>query len=174
VLAGPPEGLEELADLFRWPPVEVLTSPDAVGVQLAGTLAQVYSLWGGFLQRAGRLVGSAQVGRYMAVTSAEALQLALALGGRAETFSAASPAWIATYAAYGLAGPVLEFGRRLGREGKRGRGAAAAADKQVKQMEPDDIRIRALNDLRLAALAARVHGLRLPVLDEACRTLWGE
>jgi glycerol-3-phosphate dehydrogenase len=175
VLAGPAPGAKELADLFHWPPVEAAVSHDALGVQLAGVLAQVYSLWGGFLQKAGRMATPAQVGHYMADSSAEALALGLSLGADPATFSAASPAWTATYAAVGLASPVLDLGRRLGREARKNRDVPAAAQKQLKQLEQEGgKRTNALSDLGLAARLARQKGLDLPILEEARRTLLGD
>ncbi len=175
VLAGPAGGVREMADLFRWPPVEAVTSTDPLGVQLAGILAQVYALWGGFLQRAGRVTAPAQVGHYLAEASAEALALALALGGSEKTFSAASPAWTATFAALGLAGAALDLGRRLGREASKSRDLSAIAHKFFKQQEPKGAaRTTALEDLRLAAELASRKGLNLPILEEARRTLLGD
>jgi glycerol-3-phosphate dehydrogenase/GNAT superfamily N-acetyltransferase len=169
VLAGPAPGAQELADLFHWPPVETAGSTaDALGVQLAGVLAHVYSLWGGFLQKTGRMTTPAQVGHYMADSSAEALALGLSLGADPATFSAASPAWTATYAAVGLASPALDLGRRLGREAKKNRDVAAAVQKYLKQQEQEGAKkTTVLQDLGLAARLARRMGLTLPILEEA-------
>ncbi|MBI4799641.1 MAG: 1-acyl-sn-glycerol-3-phosphate acyltransferase [Desulfarculus sp.] len=174
VLAGPAENLSQLADLFQWPPVSVSTSPDPVGVQLAWVLAQVYSLWGGFLIRVGRILGAAQVGHYMALASAEAIALATALGGQAQTFSAASPAWTASFAALGLSGPVQELGRRLGKESRKAKDLPALALKLCQQEAEAGHKVRAHQELRLAFAAARQKGLDLPILAEAHATLWGE
>ncbi len=173
VLAGPAAGLAELADLFAWPPVGVSTSPDPLGVQLAWVLAQVYSLWGGFLMRLGRILGAAQVGHYMAQASAEAITLALALGGQAETFSAASPAWTASFAALGLSGPVQELGRTLGKESRKAKDLPALARKLCQQEQEPGRKVRAHDELHQAFLAARDKGLDLPILNEAHATLWG-
>jgi glycerol-3-phosphate dehydrogenase/GNAT superfamily N-acetyltransferase len=172
VLAGPAAGLAELADLFAWPPVGVTTSTDPAGVQLAWILAQAYSLWGGYLIRLGRILGAAQVGHYMASASAEAIALALALGGQAETFSAASPAWTASFAAAGLAGPVQEMGRLLGKESRKAKDLPALARKLCQQAEEAGRKVRAYDELHHAFLAARDKGLDLPILTEAHATLW--
>ncbi|MFH1035415.1 MAG: 1-acyl-sn-glycerol-3-phosphate acyltransferase [Pseudomonadota bacterium] len=174
VLAGPAEGLGELADLFAWPPVGVTTSTDPVGVQVAWIMAQVYSLWGGFLMRLGRILGAAQVGHYMAKASAEAIALAMALGGRAETFSAASPAWTASFAATGLSGPVQELGRLIGKESRKSKDLPALARKLCQQELEAGRKVRAYDELHLAHLVAREKGLDLPILQEAHDTLWGD
>ncbi len=175
VLAGPPPGRDNLADLFHWPPLQALGAEDLLGAQLAGVLAPAYCLWGGYLQRVGRLRGPAQVGHFMARVSGEALALALALGGRAETFSAASPAWTATFAACGLAGPALELGRRLGKEARKKGDLSQAVQRLFRSEQEEKVEgARALADLRLAGQLARRQGLDLPILEEASRTLGGE
>lgn len=174
VLAGPSQGLAELADLFQWPPVGVTTSDDPAGVQLATVLAQVYSLWGGYLTRVGRVASPAQMGHYTAQATGEAIIFAKALGGRPETFSAASPAWIASFAAAGLGGPVMEMGRRLGKEAKRPKDIPGLAKKLYQQGAEAKRKVRAYQDLHLACLAARAQGLSLPILYEAHATLHGD
>lgn len=174
ILAGARPGVEDLADLFSSPPVELALSEDPVGAQLAAILSQVYALWGGYLRRVGQVRGALAVGRYMAQASAEALEFALALGGRAETFSAASPAWMLSFVAAGMSGPVLEFGAKLGKEGRRARDLPALARKLFEQQTDEGNKVRAYQELKLAYFAARDLGLTLPLLAEAHATLWGE
>lgn len=172
VLAGPAGGLSELAGLLTLPPVTVTTSDDPVGVQLTSTLARVYTLWGGFLQRTGKLKGAAQLGHYIARVSAEASLLAQALGGKAATFGPGSPAWIATLIYHGLSGPSLEFGRRLGGRSRRKKDLPSEAAKLHHQVEEDDIPLLAYTDLRSAYLVSRQKNLDLPILSEAYHAIW--
>ncbi|CAO0822722.1 hypothetical protein DFAR_3260004 [Desulfarculales bacterium] len=160
-----------MADL-AWPPVGVSTSNDPVGVQPAWVPAQIYSLWSGFLIRLGRILGAAQVGHYMSQASTEAIILARALGGRAETFSAASPAWTASFAALGLSGPVQELGRTLGKESRKTKDLPALAKKLCQQETQAGRKVRAHEELHHAFMAARQKGLELPILFEAHATLW--
>ncbi len=174
VLAGPKSSLSELADRFDWPPFSLTTSEDPVGVSVAQVMSKVYGLWGGYLMKAGRMKGAARMGLFMTRATAEAMELALALGGRAETFSAASVAWAASMVADGLAGPYMEFGRKLVGQFLPKRDAAAAAAKLAEQMTADGKPVRAYYDLRAAYLAAKRLGLELPMLSEAYQTVWGE
>ncbi|MFH1057169.1 MAG: hypothetical protein V1797_00655 [Pseudomonadota bacterium] len=174
VLAGPEPGLMALADLFRWQAVEVDPCPDPVGAQVATIMAQVYALWGGYLLRTGQIRGAAAVGRYMVKAGAEAMALAVALGGRAETFSAAAPAWTVSFTAAGLSGPVLEFGKRLGKEAKRAKDLPAQAAKLYQEGMDEGSRMRAYQELDLAHRAAEGLGLSLPILAEAHAALWGD
>jgi glycerol-3-phosphate dehydrogenase len=154
--------------------VEVAICEDPVGAQLAAILGQVYALWGGYLRRVGLVRGPLAVGRYMAQASSEALEFAKALGGRAETFSAASPAWMLSFVAAGMSGPVLEFGARLGKESRRARDLPALARKLYAQQTDEGPKVRAYQELNLAYFAARDLGLTLPILAEAHAALWGE
>lgn len=175
VLAGPADGMKQLAHLFNRPPFIVVTTGDPAGVQVAQVMSKIYGLWGGYLMRTGRIKGAARVGLYLAETSAEAIKLAVALGGREETFSAASLAWSAGIAADGLSGQYTEFGRRLAAQTKRKpETAPLAAAKLYTQMESDGRIIRAYHDLKFAHQTAISAGLDLPILAEACRTVWGE
>ncbi|MFZ5584629.1 MAG: 1-acyl-sn-glycerol-3-phosphate acyltransferase [Thermodesulfobacteriota bacterium] len=174
VLAGPEPGLAALADLFAWQAVEVSTCPDPAGAQVAAIMAQVYALWGGYLLRMGQIRGAAAVGRYMVKAGTEAQALALALGGRPETFSALSPAWTVSFTAAGLSGPVLEFGKRLGKEARRAKDLPAQAARLYEQGKDEGSRVRAYQELDLAHRAATGLGLSLPILAEAHAALWGD
>jgi len=174
VLAGPVDEIKNLANLFCWPPIEIITSDDVLGVQLAGILAKIYSLWGGYLQQIGRIVSPTQIGYYLVEASAEARSLALVLGGMDETFSAASHAWTATFVILGLSSESLRFGRCLGRESRKSRDFFVVAQRVLKQQEKrTGSKIFAYYDLRLVANVASKRGLSLPILEEAYYTLWG-
>lgn len=174
VLAGPPAGRAELVSLFAMRPLEMVVSDDPVGVALAWVMAGVYGLWGGYLTRLGRLVTPAAAGCYLADASGEAIQLCRTLGGSADSFSAASPAWATAFAARALGGPARDFGRRLGATSRRGRDLPAAAKRLYEQMREDGQEIGALGDLRSVCLLARDQGLELPILEEAWAALIGE
>ncbi len=174
VIAGPEKGLKVVANLFDWPPVGVETSTDPLGVQAASGLARIYSLWGNVLTRSGQMKGAATLGRYMAHSAGEATQLGLALGGRAETFSASSLAWTATFLAEGLSGPAYRFAHKLGGAVKKNESPIKAAAKLHRQMEAAGYGIPAYRDLKSALFLARKHNLDLPILFQAGETIWGE
>lgn len=173
VLACPPGVGNHVPSLLHMPPVDVVTSDDPVGVQLCGSMARVYTLWGGFLQRVGRLKGSAQLGHYIARVSAEASRLAVALGGKASTFTAESHAWTATLIYHGLSGPSLESGRKLGALARRKKDLPAEAAKMQSQSEEaDGIALAAFQDLKASYQVAKQKGLDLPILSDAYETIW--
>jgi glycerol-3-phosphate dehydrogenase len=175
VLAGPKSGLEAMADLFNWPPVELERSFDPLGVQAASILARVYAMWGNVLTRTGELKGPARLGGYMAKTAAEALQLGLALGGRAESFSSASQAWTATFVAEALTGATNRFGRKLGGLAKKRREDLSSQARKLHQaLEAAGQKNPAYHDLKTALLLARKHGLKLPILEEAGLAIWAD
>ena len=174
VLSGPEAGLASLAALFTLPPVEVVPWPeDAVGVQAAAVLARIYAMWGNFLMRSRRLSGAAELGHYLTRAAEEARRLGLALGGKAETFAAHSPAWTAVLTAEGLHGPGRELGRRLGSVARRGGDVAGAAAKLWRQPAEEGRRPWLYRDLHSAWRRARELGLELPLLEEAHRTIHG-
>jgi len=173
VLAGPAANLNKLADLFSFPPIGVVTSSDPLGVQAAAIMARIYAIWGQFVNRTGHISGSAQIGLYMARAAGEAMQLGLALGGRPETFSAASPAWTATLTAEGLSFPCREFSRGLADAARKHDDIPSAARKIIQQLEKKGQTMQAYNDLRSAFLAASARKMELPILAEAYHTLWG-
>ncbi len=174
VLAGPAAGREDLAKLFGMKPMEVAVSDDPLGVNLAGVLSRVYGLWAGYLTRVGRLNRASTAGCFFADVSAEALELAKALGGSERSFSGASVAWSATLAASGLGGQDREFGRRLGSQARRGRELPAAARRLARQWAEEGRPLVGWNDLDLAAKMASSHRVEMPVLDEIWATLVGE
>lgn len=174
ILAGPDPGLKKMAHLFRYAPIGVEISPDPLGVQAAVILARVYALWGQFASRTGQISGSAQIGLYMSKAGAEAMKLSLALGGRPETFSVASPAWTATLTADALSLACREFTRGLADAARQQDDVPAAARKLNQEMENKGLRMQAYHDLRSALIAANEHNLDLPILSEANQTIWVE
>ncbi len=173
VLAGPSAGRGGLNHLFALPPIEIVASDDAVGVALAGVMAGIYGLWGGYLTRTARINTAANVGCYLADASGEAIQLCQALGGDADSFSAASPGWASSFAAMGLGGPARDFGNKIGSLGKKGKDVVGGARKLYEQGLEADQEIGAYRDLKSICLLARQHGLELPILEEAWSTILG-
>eukprot|EP01022_Parablepharisma_sp_SALTPOND_P031977 TRINITY_DN8225_c0_g1_i1.p2 TRINITY_DN8225_c0_g1~~TRINITY_DN8225_c0_g1_i1.p2 ORF type:complete len:781 (+),score=346.26 TRINITY_DN8225_c0_g1_i1:2468-4810(+) len=174
VLAGAAAGRGELAELLAQAPVEVAVAGDPVGINLAGVLSRVYGLWGGYLTKVGRLNRASAAGCYLADASSEAIALCLALGGSADSFSAASPAWSSAFAASGLGGQARNFGRRLGGLARRGRELPSAARRLARQWAEEDRPLIAWNDLDLAIKMAASRKVEMPILTEAWTTLMGE
>jgi hypothetical protein len=79
-----------------------------------------------------------------------------------------------SFTAAGLSGPVLEFGKRLGKEARRARDLPAQAARLYEQGRDEGSRVRAYQELDLAHRAATGLGLSLPILAEAHAALWGE
>jgi glycerol-3-phosphate dehydrogenase len=174
VLAGPADGLGELAKLFTLDPIGVAVSGDPVGVNLAGVLSRIYGMWAGYLSRVDRMNRAATAGCYLADASAEAIALARALGGAESSFSAASPAWAAAFAASGLGGQARDFGRRLGSQARRGRELPSAARRLARQWAEEGRPLIAWHDLDLAAKMAASRRVEMPILSEAWTTLMGD
>lgn len=175
ILAGSPRGMADLLDLFTLAPLTMSVSDDPIGVQTAEVMSRIYALWGAFQQRTGEIKGSTQAGHYMARVSAEASRLAVALGGKAETFHAGSPAWTAAFVREALSGPSRTFGSRLGsRLTRRHKDVAVAATKRFDKALEKEKPVQAYQDLRLAWLAAQDKDLDLPILNQAYQTMWVE
>lgn len=174
VLGGPAAGREELADLFSQPPLGVVQSDDPLGIQAAAILARVYAMWGNIKMRRGELEGSGKVGHYSARAAAEAAKLVQALGGKAESMNAGSAAWTAIYAAEGLAGSLRDYARKVVSAAKKSGNLAKAADKVVRQLADQGIKLQTYYDLDSARRIALKAGLDLPLLGEAHAALWGE
>ncbi|MBU2546914.1 MAG: hypothetical protein KKB20_00760, partial [Proteobacteria bacterium] len=173
VLAGPPAAANALANLFWSPGFSVYVCDDPVGVQLAGTMAEVYSLLGTYLLRTKEMSGRGQVGSFLRETSEETMKLALALGGRRETFLPDNPAWAAEYVAAGLGGPGANFGRRAG--GRLRRAKLSARDfleNQPEDFEQTAYRLIGYTGIRSAWLTAKKFGLDLPRLAQAHDIFW--
>lgn len=174
ILGGPASGREELSDLFSQPPLGVVQSDDPLGIQAAAILARVYAMWGNIKRRQGNMEGSARLGHYSAQAGAEAAKLVQALGGKAESMTAGSAAWTAIYTAEGLAGPLREYARKVVNAAKKSGDMAKAAEKVVRQIADQGIKLQTYYDLDAAWHIARKAGLDLPILSEAHDALWGE
>ena len=174
VLAGPQPGRSLLADLFNWPPVEVMEAEDPLGNQAAAILARIYALWGNYLAHRGEIKGAAATGHYMAQAAEEAARLGRALGGDPATFAPGCPAWTATLVNEGLTGLHREFARKLAKSAKKPEDVPPLVPKLRRQMEAPGRRLTAVDDIKSAFISAREQGLELPLLQRACQTFWGD
>lgn len=174
VLGGPAAGREELANLFTHPPLGVVQSDDPLGIQAAAILARVYAMWANIKMRRKELEGSARVGHFSAKAGAEAAKLVETLGGKAESMSAGSLAWTAIYAAEGLAGSIRDYARKVVSAAKKSDDLGKAAQKVVRQLADQGIKLQTYYDLDAAWRIAQKAGLDLPILQEAHAALWSE
>lgn len=175
VLAGPLGAAKHLAEMFRLEPFRVFVCDDPIGVQLAAVMGQVYSVLGAYLRKAENMKGREEIGAFVAETSAETMALALALGGREETFMADNPAWVAEYVAAGLGGPGTKFGLRAGTSMRLAKRFA----REWEATPPEDLkekshRLIGYHGIRSACLTARARNLNLPRLEQAYGLFWGE
>jgi len=167
------DGADELADLFRWPPLEMFTSPDALGAQAAAILARLYALWGNIQARLDRAISAPATGLYAAQAAQEAARLVTALGGRAETMAAGSLAWITLLTAHGLSGPMREVAKKAATAlGKKG--GASQLEKLAAELEAEGgAGFMAWRDVAIAHELCQRHGLDAPILARAAETLHG-
>ncbi|MGD9124291.1 MAG: 1-acyl-sn-glycerol-3-phosphate acyltransferase [Desulfarculaceae bacterium] len=173
ILAGPAPHLKMLADLFSLHPAQMKTSSDPLGVQAATILARIYAVWVNYLVRTREIKNSTQIGQFAAQAAEEASRLALALGGKADTFSAASPAWTAVFTADSLAGPCRDLGRQLGNPMRRRADLAATAKKLNQQFLEQGRKLTTYHDLYSAHQVALGHRLEMPIIEQAFNALWG-
>jgi hypothetical protein len=131
-------------------------------------------MWGNLKMRLGDFEASSKVGHYSAQAGAEAAQLVQALGGKPESMSAGSPAWTAIYASEGLAGSLRDYARKVVSASKKSGNLAKAAEKVVRQLADQGIKLQTYYDLDAARRIAQKAGLDLPILREAHTALWGE
>jgi len=175
VLGGPPPAAHRLADLFKLPGFEIYVCDDPVGVQVAGTMTQVYGVLGAYLLRTKALSGRQSVAAFFRETSEEAIKLAEVLGGKKETFLAANPAWGAEYVAEGLGGPGAKFGRQAGGLlGRTMRPLRHSPPELVADLHNNGYRHIGFHGIKSACLAARTLRLNLPRLEEAYEIFWGQ
>eukprot|EP01125_Pyxidicula_operculata_P019841 TRINITY_DN721_c3_g2_i1.p1 TRINITY_DN721_c3_g2~~TRINITY_DN721_c3_g2_i1.p1 ORF type:complete len:348 (+),score=90.72 TRINITY_DN721_c3_g2_i1:58-1101(+) len=83
---------QHLKELFNTPNFKIKVTDDLVGVELAGAFKNVIAIGGGLFDGLGLPMSSKAA--FISEASAELSQLALLLGGKAETFSLGSFAWI--------------------------------------------------------------------------------
>jgi glycerol-3-phosphate dehydrogenase len=171
VLAGPPPEANRLADLFHYSGFSVHVCNDPIGVQVAGAMAEIYSLLGSYLLRTKDLSGRGQIADFFRETSAEAMKLAEALGGSKETFLARNPAWTAEYVAAGLGGPGAYFGRQAASHLKKAKRSAQDLHDSTEHQNLD-YRLVGYFGIRSARHAAQRLGLELLRLEQAYEIFW--
>jgi glycerol-3-phosphate dehydrogenase len=173
VLAGPPRAARQLSNLFNWSNFTCHVCDDPVGVQVAGTMCEVYTLLGSYLLRTKEIQGRGQVASFFTETSQEVMKFALALGGRRETFLPDNPAWSAEYLAAGMGGPGATFGRQAGRSLSRAKHSARDFLSDNGRDHREDIwQFIGYTGIRSAYLAAKSLNLEMPRLRQAYRIFW--
>ena len=173
VLAGPAPVANHLSDLFNWSNFTCHVCDDPVGVQVAGTMAEVYTLLGSYLLRIKEIQGRGQVASFFTETSQEVMKFAQALGGRRETFLADNPAWAAEYLAAGMGGPGAAFGRQAGRSLSRARHSAKDFLKdKARDHREESWQFIGYTGIRSAYLVAKTLNLEMPRLRQAYRIFW--
>ena len=173
VLAGPSAVIRHTADLFKWPPFNVFVCNDPVGVQVAGTMAEVYTLLGAYLLRTKEMNGRGQVAMFIRETSEETMKLAVALGGRKDTFLPDNPAWVAEYVAAGMGGPSAQYGREAGKLLRMAR--LSASDflyQSARDLREEGYSFIGYTGIRSAYLTAKRLNLEMPRLRQAYRIFW--
>ena len=169
VLAGPMKSARVLADLLRHHDFTVFISDDPVGVQVAAIMAEVYTLLGTYLLRTKAIQGRGQVASFFVESSREVMDLAVALGGKKETFLPDNPAWTAEYVAAGMGGPGASFGRQAGRSLNWAKNFRQESAKESREDSPQTL---AYYGIRSAYLTAKNLGLHVPRLRQAYRIFW--
>jgi glycerol-3-phosphate dehydrogenase len=169
VLAGPMKSARTLSDLLRHHDFTVFVCDDPVGVQVASIMAEVYTLLGTYLLRTKAMKGRGQVASFFVESSREVIDLAVALGGKRETFQPDNPAWTAEYVAAGMGGPGASFGRQAGRSLNWAKGFRQEPAKESREDSPQKL---AYYGIRSAYLTAKNLGLHVPRLRQAYRIFW--
>lgn len=169
VVAGPRIPASSLADLFKLPGFTVVVSDDPIGVQVAGTMVEVYSLLGAYLLRTKEMKGRGQVASFVRETSEEAMTLAVALGGKKESFLPDNPAWAPEYVSAGLGGPGTYFGRQAGRSSSWARDFVQNASKNLRE---EAHTLTGYYGIRSAYMTAKSLNLKVPRLRQAYRIFY--
>lgn len=173
VLAGPAGVTKTVSGLFSMAPFNVFQCEDPIGVQVAAVMAEVYSLLGAYLIRTKEMKGRGQVATYIRETSEEAMTLAVALGGRRETFLPDNPAWVAEYVAAGLGGPGATFGREAGKSLSKARAAVMDAGEGFsRDADEKGPLMIGYTGIRSAYMVAKDLDLNVPRLRQAYRIFW--
>ena len=173
VLAGPRQGANKIGDLFRWTDYSVFICDDPVGVQVAGVMAEAYTLYGSYLVRTKQLQGKGQIAAFFRDSSAEAMLLSRALGGKDDTFRAENPAWSALYMALGMGGPSADFGRQAARSIDKAKAMARdSLNSPTRETLEQGHFLLGYNGIRSAYQNAKRLNLETPILRQAYRTFW--
>ena len=144
---------ERVQHLFSHDNLRVYTSPDAVGVQLAGALKNVVAIAAGVLD--GLNHGSNALAALITRGNAEISRLGVALGARRDTFMGLAGMGDLVLTCTGH----LSRNRLLGRELARGRSLAEIVGGMNMVAE-------GVETTRAAAVLARATGVEMPIVDQ--------
>jgi len=158
--------------LFKYGKFRVNVSPDPIGVQMAAALADAYSLYGFYLNRQKKFQSQPlETAAFMREISAEAKNLALALGGQPQTFEADNPAWISEFIIRSLSGPGPSQSWLNALKSDKAPGELIPARSELAAQWPDPW-ADGYFSIHSAYLTAKHLGLNLPHLEEANRLFW--
>ncbi len=144
---------ERVQQLFSHDNLRVYTSPDAVGVQLAGALKNVVAIAAGVLDGLGN--GSNALAALITRGNAEISRLGVAMGARRDTFMGLAGMGDLVLTCTGH----LSRNRLLGRELARGRSLAEIVGGMNMVAE-------GVETTRAAAVLARNRGVEMPIVDQ--------
>ena len=173
ILAGTPrKGKDSEVRLFKWDKFEVFTCPDPIGVETAAAMADIYTLYGAFLNRwVDFYADPISVSKYVREISAETKTLAEALGGDRQTFEADNPAWVAEYLTRALSLPHTTVAKLVATKGPQ------ALKNYMKNRGSDELwpdsGASGYFSTHSAYLTAKHLGLNLPHLEAANEVFWG-
>jgi glycerol-3-phosphate dehydrogenase len=170
ILAGPRRGGKHPeSPLFRFGRFRVQESDDPLGVEIAASLADAYSLYGAWLKARGELKGPEDLARFVLEISIEARLLAMALGAKPGTFEADSPAWVAEFIYCALSASRYHTVKLAAQKG-------GEALKELLDQEPDrwpDRGLTGYQAIHSAHLIARHISIKTPHLERADKIFWG-
>ncbi|HCY84400.1 MAG TPA: hypothetical protein DHV36_04625 [Desulfobacteraceae bacterium] len=167
ILAGPPQFLREVADLFIKPEDNPFLSTDPIGVQSADILARVYALSVNIMAACTEGKPGVILGRLYAQASDEARSLTLAMGASPDTFTAGSIPWTASFVALAAEGPLKEMGEKLGEAAKKGKKPDSRLNKLKARWQKGTKKIQVLTDMEAALACGEQRGVELSLLRQA-------
>ena len=165
-------GRSSEASLFRHKGFEVLTADDPIGVQMAASMIDAYSLYGAVLHQQKGLRETARKIDFLGEISHEAKKLAIALGGQPSTFESDHPAWLPGL----LRGFLINFARPTVKLAAT-RGPEALKEHLLERgglagLYPDEGAV-GYYSIHSAHLIAKHLSLSLPHLEAANKMFWG-
>ncbi|MDR3154774.1 MAG: 1-acyl-sn-glycerol-3-phosphate acyltransferase [Deltaproteobacteria bacterium] len=170
ILAGPKRGERHPESaLFRFGRFQVRESHDPLGVEIAASLADAYSLYGAYLKAHRELSGPEELARFVLEISAEAKLLAMALGAKPGTFEADSPAWLGEFIYSALSATRRQTVRLAAHKG----GEALKELLEGASERWPDRGLLGYQAIHSAHLIAKHISLKTPHLERADRIFWG-
>ncbi|MDR1038661.1 MAG: 1-acyl-sn-glycerol-3-phosphate acyltransferase [Deltaproteobacteria bacterium] len=171
ILAGPRRGDKHPeSPLFRFGRFKVRESHDPLGVEIAASLADAYSLYGAYLKAHRELTRPEELATFVVEVSAEAKLLAMALGGQADTFDADSPAWLAEFVFGALSANRLATVKAAAQKG--GEALKELVEEGATERWPDR-GLLGYQAIHSAHLIAKHISLKTPHLERADKIFWG-